>query len=387
MPDRIRVLFAIGSLAGGGSERQLVNILRHVDRAKFDPQLYLVSRSGEFLDQVPDDVQVTSFIETVSTGGLHVPGRIHRAQVTHLADQLREQKIDVLYDRTPNMTLITAPACRRANVPRLSTIVCDPQHDIQESFNRFRWIKKLLLMRAYRTADRVIANSRSLAAASRMVYGIDRKRMVAISNGFDFDELSRLSGESVADTSQQQEGVFKLVAVGRLHPQKGLFHLIDAVGELRQRPGLRKVVLSVVGQGPELGALQRRVEELGLSEQVRFTGFLPNPYSVIRSADLFCLTSLYEGMPNVLVEAMSLGVPVLSTDCPHGPREILLDGDLGVLVPTGDAKAIANGIEQVMSQDSEHKSRAIKAQESVWSRFGIATATRELEDLLSRTAR
>ena len=119
MPDRIRVLFAIGSLAGGGSERQVVNILRHIDRSKFEPHLYLVSRSGEFLDQVPDDVRITAFDDAQVSGGVYLPGRIRRAQIAHFQSVLTEQQIDVVYDRTPHMTLIAGPACERSSVSNI----------------------------------------------------------------------------------------------------------------------------------------------------------------------------------------------------------------------------------------------------------------------------
>ncbi len=388
MSDRIRVLFAIGSLAGGGSERQIVNILRHIDRSKFEPHLYLVNRTGEFLSQVPDDVEIASFVEPANAGALNLPGLAHRAQVTHVENCLREKQIDVLYDRTPHMTLISAPACRRTNTPRLSTIVCDPEHDLRESFTRFRWIKERLLRKAYRTADCVIANSQSLSEASQSGFGLSRTQVVTISNGFDFEEISRLSEASEdALTLKQTEATYHLVAVGRLHPQKGLVDLINAVHELNQRRVERRVELSLIGQGPERESLMQRVDELDLGQQVRFTGFLSNPYRAIRTADLFCLTSLYEGMPNVLVEAMSLGVPVLSTDCPHGPRDILQGGELGTLVPCRDSKKIADGIEQAIASASNRDIQTAKAKESVLSRFSIGPTTRSLEELLTYVAR
>lgn len=388
MTDRIRVLFAIGSLAGGGSERQVVNILRHIDRAKFEPYLYLVNQSGEFLSQVPDDVEIVAFKEPASSGGIYFPGRLHRMQVSHLQDHLQARQIDVLYDRTPNMTLITSPACRRTSTPRLSTIVCDPRHDIRDSFDRFRWLKTRLLKKAYRTAYRTIGNSLSLSEASRSVFGIPSDRVVTISNGFDFDEIARLS-ECPCDTTSQEsvDGTFNLVTVGRLHPQKGFDRLIKAIHELRQRRNTPVITLTIVGQGPEHEPLAQLVDKLSLSQQVRFTGFQSNPYPSVRSADLFCLSSRYEGMPNVLVEAMSLGVPVLSTDCPHGPSEILQGCALGTLVPNLDALSIADGIERAMSHDPNRNTRIARARESVITRFGIVPMTRALEDLLIQAAK
>ena len=388
MPDRIRVLFAIGSLAGGGSERQVVNILRHLDRSQFEPHLYLISRTGEFLSQVPDDVEIAAFNESVSSGGIYFPGRLHRMQVSHLQGHLQARQIDVLYDRTPNMTLITSPACRRTDTPRLSTIVCDTLRDIRDSFDRFRWIKTRLLKKAYQTAYRTIGNSLSLSEASRIAFGIPRDRIVTISNGFYFDEIARLS-ECPSDNSPygSTDQTFNLVTVGRLHPQKGFDQLLKAIHEVRQRRNSPVITLTIVGQGPEHESLARLVDELSLSQQVRFTGFQSNPYPLLRSADLFCLSSRYEGMPNVLVEAMSLGVPVLSTDCPHGPRDILQGGELGTLVSNLDVQSLADGIEQAMKPDSAREDRTVQARESVLTRFGISPTTEALENLLIEAAR
>ena len=109
MSRRLRVLFAIGSLAAGGSERQILNILRHIDRQHIEPHLYLLDRSGEFLRDVPTDVCIAAFSDEHPTANWYFPGRIRRQQVAHLSKVLVEQRIDVLYDRTFLMPLITTP--------------------------------------------------------------------------------------------------------------------------------------------------------------------------------------------------------------------------------------------------------------------------------------
>ena len=96
MTDRIRVLFAIGSLGCGGSERQLLNILERIDRSRFEPHLYLLDRSGEFLSLVPDDVSITAFSDDFRTDGLYIPGRIFRQQVSHLTSHLKQSRFDVV---------------------------------------------------------------------------------------------------------------------------------------------------------------------------------------------------------------------------------------------------------------------------------------------------
>lgn len=383
MTDRIRVLFAIGSLAGGGSERQVVNILRHLDRAKFEPHLYLVSRTGEFLDKVPDDVLVTAFDDEPNSGGVYVPGKIRRTQIAHFASVLVEQKIDVVYDRTPHMTLIAGPACQKANVPHLSTVVSNPADDLRDNIGRFRWLKHRVLKRAYRNAGRVIANSEPLAQACCEFYSLPVDQVAILPNGFDFAEINDRATESAALT-ELSLGTFHIVAVGRLEECKGVDLLLDAVNELINLRGKTNIAVSIAGRGSNETQLKHLAAQHCLEEVVRFVGFQPNPYPLIKSSGLLCLTSRYEGMPNVLVEAMSLGVPVLSTDCPHGPRDILQGGELGTLVSNLDAHSIADGIARAMESDSECDSQTAHAKESVLARFGIRPTTQALEELLTK---
>jgi len=386
MPDRIRVLFAIGSLEGGGSERQIINILRHLDRSQFEPHLYLVRRAGEFLSDVPDDVPISTFDGACIGGGMYLPGRIRRTQIAHFASTLTNLRIDVVYDRTPHMTLIAGPACQQSGVPHLSTIVSNPAHDLRDNIGRFRWLKFQVLKRAYRNAHRVIANSEPLANACRRFYDLKPEQLAVVSNGFDFDQINELASQQI-NLRGPATGKFHIVAAGRLETCKGFDVLTDALDELVDVRGRTNITLSIAGQGSQEGNLKRLVDHHCLEDVVRFLGFLPNPYPLMQSADLFCLTSRYEGMPNVLVEAMSLGVPVLSTDSPEGPRDILKNGTIGTLVPHLDTVAIAAGIEQAMKPDQDRSAQIAMAKESVLSRFGIGPTTRSLEELLAPAAR
>jgi glycosyltransferase involved in cell wall biosynthesis len=386
MPDRIRVLFAIGSLAGGGSERQLVNILRHIDRSQFEPHLYLVSRTGEFLSQVPDDVSITAFDDEPTSGGVYFPGRIRRAQIAHFAKTLASKQIDVVYDRTPHMTLVASPACQRSSIPHLSTVVSNPADDLRDNIGRFRRLKYRVLKRAYRNANRVIANSEPLADACRDFCGLPADQVTVLPNGFDFHQICDLAVEQV-NLQDVPSGTFHIAAAGRLEECKGFDILLDAINELVNVRDHLKIVVSIAGRGFLEDQLNHLADQHCLEQVVRFVGFLENPYPLIRSADLFCLTSRYEGMPNVLVEAMSLGVPVLSVDCPHGPRDILQGGELGTLTPNQDVQSIADGIEQAMTPDPARDARIANAKKSVLTRFGIGPATRALEELLALAAR
>jgi glycosyltransferase involved in cell wall biosynthesis len=147
----------------------------------------------------------------------------------------------------------------------------------------------------------------------------------------------------VESSPQKPEKSFLIVTAGRLHPQKGHRILLQAVDELvHQRH--RSLKLIIFGKGESEASLRHYVQTHSLEQNVLIAGFVAEPRYWYRIADLFVLPSLWEGMPNALIEAAACGLPVLSTDCPSGPSEILDGGRCGRLVPTGDARAIADAI-------------------------------------------
>jgi glycosyltransferase involved in cell wall biosynthesis len=136
-----------------------------------------------------------------------------------------------------------------------------------------------------------------------------------------------------------------IVNVGRLVPQKNQLLLVDAFKLVTDK---RAAQLWIVGEGPRRADLEKRIDELGLSQSVRLFGHVSNPLPILRDADVFALSSSHEGFGNVLVEAMWTGTPVVATDCPYGPAEILENGKWGQLVPAGNAEALAEAILDIL---------------------------------------
>ena len=171
---------------------------------------------------------------------------------------------------------------------------------------------------------------------------IPLKKLSHIPYPLDVEKIKGRATEPV-DISLEQEGIeFTVLTVGGLRAQKNQEMLIRSF-KLVVDQGLA-VQLTIVGEGPERVALEKLITELGLSDRVRMVGLRANPYPYFRAADLFVLSSLYEGNPLVLIEALIIGTPIIATDCPSGPREILLDGQLGTLVPMNDVNALATSI-------------------------------------------
>lgn len=382
--SKLRVLFLIGSLRAGGSERQTVNILRFLDRSRFTPLLYLIAREGEMLAEVPADVPITSWSERRGRERLYIPGGAQFRQARDLARVLRDEQIDVLYDRTWQMTLLAGAASRGLGVRRISAAVSDPRLALEHSRERFRSLKRELLRLSYRRADCVAAASEGVRDALIGYFGLEPQRVRVVRNIIDLERIQQLSE---AEAPRLEPDRFHVIFAGRLGAEKGPQYLLQATDELVNQRGRRDVCVHLLGDGPLRRELEERVRTVRLERHVRFEGYQPNPYSWMKRAQLFCLPSLYEGLPNALLEALACGVPAIAADCPHGPAEILQGGRFGRLAPTADPAALADAIEDAMLNYPEWKARAETARNFVEESFSPQAAVANLQELLLSAAK
>jgi GalNAc-alpha-(1->4)-GalNAc-alpha-(1->3)-diNAcBac-PP-undecaprenol alpha-1,4-N-acetyl-D-galactosaminyltransferase len=182
-----------------------------------------------------------------------------------------------------------------------------------------------------------------------------------------------------SDEVPQQRHGKTLMAMGRLAHEKGFDLLLSAFAVVATKH--RDWTLEILGEGPIRAYLLSCIQKHGLEERVLMSGFTRRPFDAMRRADLFALSSLDEGFPNVLLEAMACGLPVVSFDCPSGPRHIIRNGVDGVLVPPRDAKAMAAALDHLMGDEAERKRLASKAREVV-ERFGVAKVMSMWEELI-----
>lgn len=369
---------------GGGSERQLVSLLQHLNRDQFQPHLYLVYRSGPLLDEVPKDVPIVSFDERVRGSRIYFPGLMHRRRVNDLARYLQEVSADVSYDRTFLMTLIAAEAAQSVGVPNVSTVVTDPAKGFAPVAGRFQSFKKRMLTRLYSSSAKVLANSEGAARSAEAFYQLNSNSVDVHYNGVDIETVRSKAQCTLDDpwwvAPSAKELVFRIISAGRLNTEKGFHLLIDAVAHLKLLHSDIEFRLAILGEGAGRAALENQIERLFLKDSVRLMGFRSDAPAWYKSADVFVLPSYLEGMPNVLLEAMAVGTPVVSTDCPSGPREILGDNQFGVLVEVGSVESLVSGIQRVRD-DSSLKIQTAAAADRVESAFSIQAATKNLEQI------
>ena len=388
--SRICVVFSIGAMHGGGSERQIIHLLTHLDRTRFEPFLYLVYRTGPLLTSVPQDVPITSFEERVTPSRIYLPGLMHHRRVRDFARFLTEIRADVSYDRTFLMTLISAAGAQRIGVPNVSTIVTDPEIGFAPVAGRFQWFKRRMLHRLYNGSTQVLAVSDGARESAKRFYGICDEKIATHRNGVDVEWIQQQAKQPIEDVwwtgevrSSAASRVVRIVSAGRLNHEKGFHLLIKAIARLKQLHPEIEFRTALLGEGSHRAALEQQVSESDLSDVVHLPGFQDNATAWFRSANVFVLPSLIEGMPNVLLEAMACGTAVVASNCHSGPAEILRDGEFGELVTVNDAAALQAGIERILANTRLAASRAEAAQAEIEQNWSVQAATRRLEQILA----
>lgn len=384
----LKVLFFVGSMSCGGSERQIVEILKRLDRRRFRPYLYLHHRQGDLLDEIPADVPICSFWEqfsgTLNAKWHHLLGTTDRARWQHLAKYLKRERIDLLYNRTYLATLDAAAASRAARVPRISVVVGDPLEEIHLYSEGQLAEEKKVAHDAFESADRVIAVSRGIQQRLIDDLAVSPERCIMIPNAIDTDQADRLAHASSFPFDKAR---CNLLSVARLSAEKGHAWFLQCLHELVYHHNRKELLWHIVGTGPLEAMLRSEVDKLELSDNVQFVGFQKNPYPLYRGADLFCLPSIHEAFGCVMIEALALGLPVLATDCPSGPTDILNGGHFGKLVPVGDQPAMVQAILDFLDHRGDWLAQAELGRKNVLETYGLQTYMPRLENLFERTVR
>ena len=368
-----QILFVINSLAGGGAERVMATLLRHSEgrRSRYRMALAL-------LDDEPSAYAAPDWVplhRLASGGGLARSAFRLRALV-------RETRPDLVFSFLTRANVAACFAVAGTGIPFV----------ISERVNTRAHLPRGLAGRAsramvrltYPRARRVIAVSHGVADDLSAGFSVPSERIRVLANPVDGDLIRQRSRDAEV---VPPDGPYA-VAMGRLVPNKNFALLIDAFAEAGI-PGR----LVILGEGPEREALERRVEAHGLRDRILLPGFLENPFPVIAAASCYVLPSNAEGFPNGLVEAMALGVAVISTDCPSGPAEILgrrPRADLvglgcaahGLLVPCDDRDALAAGLRHY--QDPMIRRYYAKAASARAEDFSVAASVAGYWDVIER---
>jgi glycosyltransferase involved in cell wall biosynthesis len=204
-----------------------------------------------------------------------------------------------------------------------------------------RWLWYTGMKKFYSRVDKLVAVSRGVADDILSITGLPPERVCVIPNPVVTPLMYRMASDTVPHPWLLASEIPVIMGAGRLTAQKDFPTLLRAFAAYREMGAGRLIIL---GEGESRGELESLASTLGISDSIHMPGFVENPYAWLARCSLFVLSSLWEGSPNVLTEALALGVPVVSTDCPSGPREILENGRYGQLVPMGDETALARAM-------------------------------------------
>jgi GalNAc-alpha-(1->4)-GalNAc-alpha-(1->3)-diNAcBac-PP-undecaprenol alpha-1,4-N-acetyl-D-galactosaminyltransferase len=290
-------------------------------------------------------------------------------RVRRLRSAIRRSRPQCVISLMDQVNVLTLLATRGIPVP---VIVMEQNNPALYPIGR-PWA--LLRNRLYPKADRVVV------LTERMIHCFPpqiRARWCVIPNPVS---LPAARDDSPAEKLLERPA---LLAVGRLTEQKGFDLLLDAFAQLGERHA--DWTLTILGDGPLRRELECQRQRLNLTGRVRFLGRVPNPSDFMRQADVFVLSSRYEGFPMALCEAMSCGVAVVAADCLTGPREIIRDGVDGLLVPTGDAAALASALSRLMSDEGLRSLLGNRAR-AITERFDVKKVMGMWEELLGLVIR
>ncbi len=354
----------VPSMRGGGAERAMLRLASELVRTGVAVDLVLARAEGPYLDDVPPDLPV------VDLGASRVLAALPR-----LAAYLRRARPSTLLSSIDYANIVAAGA-RILSGTRVRLVLNEQNTLSQVSRNAASLRGRLMpgLARfAYPSAAAITAVSRGVASDLVDSIGVPGDRVIVIHNPVVTPELRRRAEEPVHDEWLQPGEPPVVLAVGRLSPQKDYGTLLEAFARLR---GRRPVRLVILGEGPLRSEIEARISELDLDRDVRLPGFVENPWAWMRASAVYAMSSRWEGLPTVLIEALASGARIVSTDCPSGPREILDGGRHGRLVPVADHEALARALEEALDDDAPPPGR------ESWRPYELGTVVEQYRDVL-----
>lgn len=325
----------------GGAEKMMLDLCgAFADRGHY-VDLVVAREEGAFADQVP------AAINLVDLDAPEPPGYGLLGALPGLLSYFRSRQPDAVLSALNRANVVTILAARLSKIDA-RVVVSEHNHlstYLEHAMRRERIALPKLIGAVYPYADEVVATSEGVGDDLAATTGLDRDRITVVYNPAMTPELRGQYDEPINHPWFEDETPV-VIGVGSLTEQKDFPTLIRAIEHVQEKRDCRLVIC---GEGERRVDLERLVAELGLEDVVDLPGFVDNPYAMMNESDAFALSSKWEGFGNVVVEALGCGCPVVSTDCPSGPSEILADGEYGPLVPVGNHEALAGAIESVLS--------------------------------------
>lgn len=334
---RLRVLFIFEGLYGRGAERVSLGLIARLDRTRFEPSIWILRAEDSLRAEVPPDVPVTVVLGERQ--------RIRHALTRVPTTLLRQARAaDVIVGTVELMpTYFAGLASALSRTPAVAWVRNSMDRTFAEQPAWHRWLSRW----CYARLPRLVFVSRGARETLCRLQPLRDERLSVVYNPIQVERVRALAQEPLPEWAAGLAERPTVLGAGRLTAQKGFDLLIRAHALLRGR-GVDHELL-IVGEGEDRPRLEALARELGVAGSVHLPGHLPHPYALMRQAAAFALSSRWEGLGGVLVEALACGVPVVAFDCPSGPAEVLRGGQDGLLVPPEDVGGLADALERVLT--------------------------------------
>lgn len=331
----LSIAFFLPNLEGGGAERAIVALANNIAKLDVIVDLVLGNAVGPCLAEVSPKVRI---VNLSSKGKLRVVVRLMHYLIHH-SPQVIMSSLDL-----PNIQLILAARLVRFR----GMTVISQRATIAPVYAQSGWMRRLVyglgIRVAYPRADFVICNSHAATIELGKLSGISADRIATIHNSVDAERVSQLANEPLSDSWFMKSHAPLILSVGSLTHLKDRATLVRAFGVVRAKRDVRLAIVGEDYQPAERENIERLISDLQLAEHVYLSGFDPNPYKWMQRAAVLVSSSITEGCPNQLLEALALGIPIVATDCPGDTAVLLEHGRWGRLVPVGDPASMAAAI-------------------------------------------
>lgn len=362
----------ISTFTIGGAQRVMSLMANYWAAQRHDVTLVSLSpRSEDWFELYPIVKRVSLNLLSVSA---HLGQALSRnaLRVLRLRDELRQSRPDVVISFMDTTNVLTILASRGLGIPVIISERNDPHRHAMDSSWAWDTLRSLL----YRRADALVIQTSALRDWGGEMVGDKRVHIIP-------NPINPVLNDSSKEARHRGSG-HTVVAMGRLVRQKGFDLLIEAFARCAEQHSEWSLV--ILGEGEERSNLESLIVARALQDRVRLAGKVPQPSQILGQADLFVLSSRFEGFPNALIEAMACKLGVISTDCPHGPRDIIHDGVDGLLIPPEDVNALAKSMARLMANPIERQRLGDNAVE-VLERFSMGNIMSMWDELVAHTCR
>lgn len=338
-----KIAFIVPSLRGGGAERVITNILRNINKNKFDIVLVLIKKEGVFLSMIPENVEIVDLKSN----------RVRYA-FFKLIKVINNHKPDVILSTLGhmNLALLLIRPFLKSNPRILVREASTPSMSLLEMSKFKRIIFKFLYNYLYPKADLVIAQCNEMKDDLVENFNIRGEKIQAIFNPIDIENIK--NKRDLFNPYNKDE--VNIIAVGRLTLAKGFDTLIEAFEIVSK--SIPTARLSILGDGELRDSLLLKAKEKNIDNKINILGFDENPYPYYYYSDTYVLSSRWEGFPNTLLEALACEAKVVTTACKSGPKEIIEDNKYGILVEVNNPESLAYGILKSLEEDNKSNNRA-----------------------------